>query len=115
MRAWMAILVGFVAAPAIAADQFDLACRVGNTPIRYRIDLARGNACEGGCERIWEMGPSTAGEIRLKDTTQNRDEIAQTVTINRQTGAWRHWIAGVGVEEGICEVAAFSGFPQTKF
>lgn len=106
------------AAPA-SAEQFDLVCSFGKTPIRYRVDLTRGEACQGQCDRVWKIGAVTTGEIRLMDTPTNYpDELPQTMTINRQTGVLDHWIGGASgaiTERASCEPAAFSGFPAAKF
>lgn len=117
MRALLVIVAGLMASPAMAADQFDLLCSFGKTPVRYRIDIPRGEACEGDCTRVWKMGPVTAGEIRLLDTLSSAEEVPQTITINRQTGALKHWIGGRRslTEQAICEPTKFSGFPPPKF
>ncbi len=115
MRA-IVLALGLLAAPAMAADQFDLICKYGSTPIRYRIDVARGEACEEECARVWRMGPSTAGELRVLDLdSSDPTEVRQTITVNRQTGELKHWIAGRYVETAVCEAAPFSGFPSPKF
>lgn len=109
-----------IAAPAAAADQFDLVCKVGaSTVIRYRVDVASGEACEAECSRVWRTGAISSGEIRLRDIdSEDPSAVPQTITINRTTGEWRHWIGGGRreyVETGVCEPAAFSGFPKAKF
>ena len=118
MRA-IAVMLGLIATPAMAADQFDLVCVYGKTPHRYRVDLIRGEACEQGCEKVWKMGAITTGEIRLLDTPLNSPEDSpQTITVNRQTGALVHWIGGGRhsmTESAQCKVAPFSGFPAAKF
>lgn len=118
MRAFM-LAFGLFAAPAMAADQFDLVCKYGNTPVRYRIDVARGEACEKDCARVWPMGLVTSGEIRLLDVNSgDPTRPPETITINRQTGQLRHWIGGGAsayVETATCEPAPFSGFPASKF
>lgn len=118
MRA-LVLVAGLIATPAMAADQFDLACNYGKTPIRYRVDLSRGEACEQDCKKVWKLGAVTAGEIRLLDTSLNApEESPQTIIVNRQTGALVHWIGGGRnplTETAQCEIAPFSGFPVAKF
>lgn len=115
----LGLALAALASPAFAADQFDLVCKYGSTTVRYRIDVLRGEACEAACERIWKMGPATSGELRLVDLdTGDPSEVPQTITVNRKTGALRHWIGGSRngiVESAVCEPAPFSGFPATKF
>lgn len=117
----VAMMMG-LAAPAAAAsgaEQFDLVCKIGSTTIRYRVDLAAHEACEGGCERVWRTGAITSGEIRLRDVGSDEiDDVPQTITVNRVTGEWRHWIGGLRrdyVETGKCEPGDFSGFPARAF
>jgi len=113
------LAAAFAATPAMAADKFDLLCAFGKTEIRYRVDIAGGEACEGACTRRWKLGAVTSGELTLLDTIVNSpSEVPQTIVINRQTGALRHWIGGPGrplIEDAICEAAPFSGFPEAKF
>ena len=101
-----------------AEQQFDLICQFGETPVRYRVDIVRGEACEGKCDRVWKMGIVTEGEIRLKDTLSHYpEELPQTMTVNRQTGQLSHWIGGSRplTESATCSAAPFSGFPAAKF
>lgn len=122
MRAILAaaIMAALPGAAAQEAQQFDLLCTYGKTPVRYRVDIARGEACEAECSQLWKMGAVSTGEIRLKDTPANYPEQhpAETITINRQTGDLLHWV-GPGrasfTEKAQCEPAAFSGFPDRKF
>ena len=109
------------ALPGAAAEQqrFDLVCTYGQTPVRYRVDLQQGVACEAACLRTWTLGAVSAAELTLKDTRGSFPaETPQTITINRQTGELRHWIGG-GVRDFIetasCEPASFSGLPAKKF
>lgn len=116
---WMIAAVALAPTPAMAADQFDLICMFGKTEVRYRVDLDRGEACKDGCERVWKIGAVTSGEIRLMDTPLHYpDELPQTITVNRVTGALDHWIgAGAGAlnETAACSPAPFTGFPTPKF
>lgn len=120
MRA-IVLALGLVSAPAMAADQFDLVCKgKSGSTTRYRVDLTRGEACAGICDRVWKMGATTTSEYRLIDQSPVRGyDLEQLATVNRQTGAYSHYskIRGLGANrtEGTCEVAQFSGFPAAKF
>lgn len=118
MRSLLAVGL-FISTPAMAADQFDLLCTFGETPVRFRVDLTRNEACRGDCLRVWKMGAVTSGEIRLMDTVKlYPDEVPQTMTVNRQTGVLEHQIFGGAlpiVEHASCTPAPFSGFPAAKF
>ena len=117
----LVLLAMMVTLPGAAAEQqqFDLICTYGQTPVRYRIDLEQGVACEADCGRIWMLGPVSAGEITLKDTRNSYPaEAPQTITVNRQTGELLHWIGGSArshTETATCTPASFSGFPAKKF
>lgn len=115
----LAAIFAMVATPAAAADQFNLHCRLGKTELSYRVDLLRKEACVGACEHVWKIGSVTTGELTLVDTLANYPtEIPQTVTVNRQTGAYHHWIDGgreAITEDGECTPAPFTGFPASKF
>lgn len=113
------LIMALFGGPVQAAEQFDLVCMFGKTEVRYRISLPRQEACQGECHRIWKMGASTTGELRVIDTIANYpDEIPQTVTVNRHTGDLVHWIGGTSrpiTETATCKPQEFSGFPVAKF
>ena len=115
----IALALLFVASPAFAADQFDLVCTGKSIAAHYRIDLARGEACDGACDRIWKMGDATSSELRIVDLPSRfRDEVAERSIVNRQTGAWHYYLSASGEPdgyEGHCEPAPFTGFPAAKF
>ncbi|MFN3675290.1 MAG: hypothetical protein ACK4TC_04870 [Sphingomonas pseudosanguinis] len=112
------LFVGLLSAPAVAADQFDLVCMFGKTEVRYRVDLARGEACQSVCDRVWKMGAVTSGEIVLLDTMHDyQTEVAQKIVVNRTSGILQHWIGRVRpfTEAATCRSDPFSGFPAAKF
>lgn len=119
MRVWLMMLAGATAAPAIAADQFDLICKAGKSTTHYRVDLARNEACESTCDRVWKMGEATSGELKLINRVPAyRGDLEERATVNRATGEYRYYSSLSGhhdSEEGKCEPAPFSGFPQAKF
>ncbi len=112
------LILGLLSGPAVAADQFDLVCMFGKTEVRYRVDLARGEACQGACERVWKTGAITSGEIVLLDTMADyQTEVAQKIVVNRTSGDLQHWIGRFRpfTEAATCRSESFSGFPAVKF
>lgn len=115
----LAMTVLTSAAPA-SAEQFDLRCRHEKGETRYRVDLVRGEACSGPCDRVWKMGEASTGELKLIDKTpKTAGDLDERATVNRITGEYRYSsrIPGLGswTESGTCEPAPFSGFPAAKF
>lgn len=119
MRVWLAIVAGLMATPALAADQFDLVCERGKSTVRYRVDLAKGEACSDSCDRVWKMGPATSGELKLVDRRPAyRGDLEEVATVNRATGEYRYFMSMAGRSDsntGTCEPATFSGFPPARF
>lgn len=118
MRA-LFLALAMISTPAIAADQFDLVCKGGGKPVRYRIDLAKGEACSDSCDRVWKIGRVTSGEISVIDRAPNyANDLEERMVVNRQSGEWRYFMSLSGksaTDQGTCEVATFSGFPAAKF
>lgn len=116
MRAFALALV-IVSTPAATAEQqFDLICMFGKTEMRFRVDLAAGEACSEECSAVWPLGVVTAGEIVLRDTRGMPSEVPQTYVVNRQTGLLTHWIGRLNyTETATCTPAPFSGFPTARF
>lgn len=119
MRSLLAVGL-LISTPAMAADQFDLVCTTKEGQTRYRVDLARNEACEGLCDRVWTMGPPSSGELKLiYKTPKSLRDLDERATVNRVTGDYQYsnTIPGLGTqsESGHCEAAPFSGFPATKF
>jgi len=110
-----------LALPGAAAEEqrFDLICQGGGATVRYRVDLARNEACSDTCDRVWKMGVPTSGELKLIDRAPAyRGDIEERDVVNRTTGEWRRFVEANGHlyrRRGQCEPAPFSGFPAKKF
>lgn len=120
MRAWWLAVAVLVGSPAIAADQFDLVCSSQKYNVRYRVDMARNEWCQGDCTAISKIAEASSGTLVLENREPAfRGDIESTVRINRVTGQWsRYYSAGPGASsytKGSCEAAAFSGLPAPKF
>src|SRR3546814_2889270 len=89
------LLVFFTASasPALAADQFDLVCTsTEGSADRYRIDLTKGEACSGNCDRIWKMGEATTGELKvINKQPAFRGDMEESMFVDRQTGQYRYY------------------------
>jgi hypothetical protein len=112
--------------PAMAdgAQQFDLVCQVSDytddiptgvlMTVNYRVDLDKGEWCEGGCEFV----------NALPNVSDSRIVFELSATdikgVNRQDGnfAWVHvddTDHPVTMSKGHCTPAPFTPFPTTKF
>lgn len=104
---------------AVEQQQFDLVCQGGGVTVRYRVDLARNEACSDTCDRVWKMGEPTSGELKLIDRAPAyRGDTEERDVVNRTTGEWRSSTRVNGhlyAKEGACDPAPFSGFPTKKF
>lgn len=104
-----------IAAPAFAADQFDLICtsRHHDALFHYRVDLASRTYCYTTSEG--DACPQYAIEDIGSDTIIFNG-YAPADIVNRTTGEWTFRDAGT-LYRGTCEPAPFSGFPKlvTKF
>lgn len=113
------LALAMLATPAAAADRFDLVCTADKATVRYRVDIAKGEACSGSCDRIWKMGPSTSGQLRIIDRAPAfRGDLEERAVVNRVTGQWTTLVVASGKRYdgvGRCEVAFFSGFPAAQF
>lgn len=118
MRSFI-IVLGLLATPAVAADQFDLQCQSQVSNVRYRVDIARNEACSNKCESVWRMGESTSGELKLIDRAPAyRGDLEERSTVSRVTGDWHYVVSLDGKTDtfkGHCEPAPFSEFPAAKF
>ncbi|PTQ12963.1 hypothetical protein CLG96_02130 [Sphingomonas oleivorans] len=118
MRA-IAFLAVTLATPGMAADQFDLVCVSKTQTVRYRVDLAKGEACSDSCDRVWKMGEATTGELRLIDKRPDyRGDLEERSVVSRQSGEWHYDMSMSGSSssrDGKCDPAPFSGFPAAKF
>jgi hypothetical protein len=122
MRA-LILVVAMLAVPEAAAehDRFDLVCTAKKSVVRYRIDLAAKRYCAGDCTVVRPIVEVSAAEIVLeRHMPAFRSDITQREIINRATGSWTYYFdmpaAGLPVtQDGICEKAAYSGLPESKF
>lgn len=121
MRAWLAI-VGLMATPAVAAEQFDLICKAPRAAERYRIDLARGEWCFGDCNLVQKLAEVTSGTIFLRKQEPTSANGPKSInSVNRSSGAWHRYSfnprydRAPAVMDGACTPTEFSGFPASKF
>jgi len=122
MRTWW-IAIGLLAAtPAVAADQFDLVCTAKKSGTRYRIDLTRGEWCEGDGTVVKKVAEATTGMLFLArhEPSGVRDKTVR-LWVNRNTGEWADYSYDPAfdttgsLKKGFCQPASFSGFPSPKF
>jgi hypothetical protein len=126
----VAVLLMLVAAPAAAADQFDLVCkgqwRFGASDpyephdFRLRIDLKAKRFCEMDCKATEPIADVQPNLIVFRQAEAEDRALGTMFTdeVDRSTGKYtyfkyserpRHvWIQ----EDAICEPAPFSGFPE---
>jgi hypothetical protein len=113
----LAIALGLLATPAIAADQFNLVCKSDQVMTTYRVDLAAREWCWDGCKfGTWRIHDVTSTQIIFKDVRSAGEAVSNFV--DRTTGRshrYNHGRFGSYSSDGICEVAPFSGFPKAKF
>lgn len=129
MRMLVAILA-LIAAPASAAEQFDLICKGQQRQsvrgawqpyeVRYRIDLASKTYCAWSCTKTEALADVSAARIDFQASERKRRDDTLTIHfVDRTTGDWQYYYSGAyglfGDAKGRCEPAAFSGFPPTKF
>jgi hypothetical protein len=87
-----AAAIAGIAAPAIAADQFDLSCisdkqTKKKVPFVIKVDLATGEWCIGKCEETFKIYSATPTMLVLNETESAREGIAGQ-RINRVTGEY---------------------------
>ncbi len=128
MRAFI-LATMLMAAPAAAADQFDLVCKgqyrvrpnggLTSRDIRFRLDLVTKSWCRDSCTQVRTIQAVEQGKIVLRHQQEERPRLLSFSEIDRVAGTYRDFSAGGGRsfwdEEGRCEVAPFSGFPTAKF
>lgn len=118
-----------LASPAVAADQFDLACQgtkwtkrgaAGEAySFRARVDVAAKKWCEGDCKTVQNLVSATDDKIVFTDegTLNTRMEAAREVTLDRKKGAFIHNFAQIRPDEQIlyiaatCKTEGFTPFP----
>lgn len=122
MRIWWAALPLLMATPAVAADQFDLVCTAKKTVVRYRVDLATGEYCDGNCTETRKIAAISSATLTLFDRRPAyRGDWEGKTEVNRTTGSWSVNSYSPKTQpfpfqqNGLCEPADFSGFPQHKF
>lgn len=111
------------AAPALAADQFDLICTSSyhDATFHYRVDLTANQWCvtQDQGRRLTDIGstcPTYPIASVSSDTILFSSYPIQLAA--RDSGKWAYGATGSGVEyRGTCAPAPFSGFPklETKF
>lgn len=121
--------LGLMSSPALAADQFDLAChgqyreRINAKPKptdgSLRIDLKAGSWCAADCKTVFAIAAVEPGRIVLSQSDP-ADTVAayNYYTIDRVSGEYHHHMSGslsYWDDRGVCEVRPFSGFPAAKF
>jgi len=116
------------AAPAMAANQFDLVCKGQQKLARdgapqpveahYRVDLAAGSWCRDQCVGVDKIAAAGPDRIAFKAHPKAGDQDEEIdESFERTSGKWIDLYAGpyppgeFASTEGKCEVAAFSGFP----
>ena len=118
-----------LATPAVAADQFDLACQgtkwtqrgtAGEAhKFRLRVDLAANKWCEDDCKTVQALSSSSADKLTLTDegTLNTRMEMSRVITLDRKTGAFVHNFTQIRPDESLfyvqatCKTEAFTPFP----
>ena len=130
---------GLLAAPALAADQFDLNCTGARqtsqggprSAVTYtlHIDLAAGRWCSGSCAAtrpIVDVAPDRLVLARSSSESRTGDRVEENY-VSRTDGAHSSTMQSLfrlprGVPtvnferiEGHCEAAPFTPFPAVKF
>ncbi|MFN3858150.1 MAG: hypothetical protein ACK4RV_10390 [Caulobacter sp.] len=124
-----ALIASLVAAPALAADQFDLLC-TGTVKwratgaaepwsSRYRVDLAAKIWCQGECTETRPLVSADNSRIVFveRDAPGQRRDL-EWHRVSRTTGKLTHYVSSGSLYmdvEANCEPAAFSGMPRAKF
>ncbi|GEM_PF-1646983 len=121
-----------VAAPAFAADQFDLACQGTRTAqrggtaepasFRVHVDLAAQKWCEDACATVQSLVSATDDTLVFADdvTLNTRLDLVREVTFDRKTGAFSHHFSQfrptdeyLGIKAQ-CTTEAFTPFPASE-
>lgn len=120
------------AAPAIAADQYDLVCKgteqkktgVAATPWKetFRIDLATKRWCRGACTSAGPISSITPDEIVIMDTRRPGTGPADAALwFSRTSGKVREYVeagwsgSSFDIANGTCVRDLYSGMPGQKF
>lgn len=120
------------AAPAMAANQFDLKCSgtqelktgAAKTAWRetFRFDLDAKRWCRGACKTAAAIDSVTADEITVMDSRVLIGGPPETtLSVSRTTGQAREYIdsgwagGSFDIAKGTCTKDLYSGMPGTKF
>lgn len=132
MKAVLGLMLALAAAPAVAADQFDLVCKgeaktyvLGEaSPVeaRYRVDLKAGRWCKDECAITQPIHAVEDWKIEfLSHPAANEGERQEMEWVDRRSGAWS--VSSITANDlrarfysasGTCTPAAFSSFPVVK-
>jgi hypothetical protein len=125
----VALTLAFAAQPALAADQFDLACQgtrivqsggpAAAYSFRVRVDTAAKQWCMETCERTLPIFGVAPDRLVLTDEGQlnTRIEINNEVAYDRKSGSFTQLLLQVRPEENYLKIAAkcteapFTPFP----
>lgn len=129
----IAVVAAALASPALAADlrQFDLLCSgekridsedgsiINPASQHLRVDLDRREFCVDGCESTQSIAEITSGSIAFRNTTNIAAPVGMLWSqffVNRESGKYFDQRIAPNIpstiEEGVCEVAPFSSFPD---
>lgn len=124
------LLMIFTSAPALAAEQYDLACQGARVskeggasePVSFhvRVDLTGKKWCQDGCQRVLDIYELTADKVVLADdvTYNTRTDLQNNVTVDRKTNAYRQLAGQTRPEttylkiEAACTEQPFTPFPK---
>lgn len=122
-------LLLLASSPAVAADQFDLACQGqrwtqrGGTAspysFRLRVDLAAKKWCEGECKAVQTIVSADDDKLVFTDDSTNntRMDMIRQVTLDRKTNAFVHHFSQYRPDDQLlyiqatCKPEAFTPFP----
>lgn len=97
---FLVIFMLLSSAPAVAADQYDLACQGSRISqrgaageaysTRFRVDLAAQKWCQDDCARVSSINEISGDMIVLADdiTYNSRTDLSNKMTIDRKTNAF---------------------------
>ncbi len=124
------ILMLFASTPALAAEQYDLACQGTKVSkeggasepyaFRVRIDQTSKKWCQDSCERVTDIYELTADKVVLADdvTYNTRTDFQNNVTVDRKTHVFRQSAGQSRPEpsylkvEAACTEQPFTPFPK---
>lgn len=129
---FLVLLALCASAPAVAADQFDLACqgtklaqRDGTAAphaFRVRIDLTSQKWCMDSCAAVTDIYETKPDRISLADDIiyNTRSDLSNAVYVDRKTNAFhqlatqdRPTVTYLKID-ATCKVETFTPFPAAK-